>query len=305
MISRLCQFCGVCIGFIWGSVLRIRRRVVLQNLELAFKNELDSAAKKSLVRKNFRYFGRHLMETLTLPWADKNWIFKNVLMSEEDWHPVRECLNGGRGAFFLMAHLGNWEYGTLYGAFHKVPITIVTKEFKSSLLHKLWFRLRGHPDVQYISASGTALSVVKAIKRGRFVAMMMDQHMQPPVGIESSFFGHRVGTIRSLAMLSLRTGAPVIPLFVVREKDNHYHLYTDKVLTPSTAFTSSADLDLLVHSMTQQYCDTIEKWVRRYPTQWNWLHRRFKYSYDYSNGQKIGEHPASSAPPYSESIVCK
>jgi KDO2-lipid IV(A) lauroyltransferase len=255
----------------------VRVKTVQENLELIYGTAMDPKARETLLRDNFRHYGRLLLETLVLPWIGRRRIERRVHITPEDFAPFADCLAAKKGAFLLTAHMGNWEMMCHFGASRGMRLVIVTKTFAWGWLNRLWSWLRAHPHVQYSDVSGTALELMRRAKKGEFVAMMLDQHMQPPVGVGTKFFGHEVGTIRSLALMSLRAQIPVIPVFTVRESSGDHRIYSEPLIVPPPL----QDVERQVAALTQIYTSCIEGWVRRYPEQWMWLHRRFKLSHNY------------------------
>ena len=280
ILHWFCVAVGTLIGDFWFHFLGVRRHIVLQNLKIAFKNTFSLTELMDLAKKNFRHYGIVLCETMLLPIYPHRSFFKQMVISDKDWEPFGQCLREKRGAFLLTAHIGNWEMMCHYGAYRGMKMTVVTKKFKIQWIHDLWFLFRKNPHVKYADVQGTAMELLTRVRDGEFVAMMLDQHMQPPVGIDSRFFGEKVGSIRSLALLALRSQTPVIPVFVARENDGRYHIYSEGLIEPPKT-PKKLDLEETLRSMTQEYSDRIEKWVRTYPEQWMWLHRRFKLSHHY------------------------
>ena len=113
--------------------------------------------------------------------------------------------------------------------------------------------------------------VMKCLKRGELVALLMDQNVGWRKGVFVEFFGHRACTSKGLALLALKTRAPVVPMFLVRVQSS-YSVHIGEALPLITTGDRTRDLE----SNTQQYNAVIESFVRRYPDQWLWVHRRWK-----------------------------
>ena len=118
-----------------------------------------------------------------------------------------------------------------------------------------------------------ARGLLMAMRRGETVGILMDTNMTPPQGVFVDFFGHLACTASGLARVALKTGAAVVPGFLLWEaKEQRYVLHFGKCV--EVEHTGDAATDIL--ALTQRCTSVIESWVRRYPDQWLWIHRRWK-----------------------------
>jgi KDO2-lipid IV(A) lauroyltransferase len=118
-----------------------------------------------------------------------------------------------------------------------------------------------------------ARGLLTAMRQGETVGILMDTNMTPPQGVFVDFFGKHACAASGLARVALKTGAAVLPGFMVWEQaERRYVLH----FGPQLVFERSADAEADIVAATQQCTSAIESWIRRYPDQWLWIHRRWK-----------------------------
>jgi KDO2-lipid IV(A) lauroyltransferase len=118
-----------------------------------------------------------------------------------------------------------------------------------------------------------ARGLLTAMRKGKTVGLLMDTNMTPPQGIFVEFFGKQACTALGVARVALKTGAAVLPGFMVWEKAERRYMLQ---FGPQLVFEKSADAEADILAATQQCTSAIESWIRRYPDQWLWIHRRWK-----------------------------
>lgn len=261
---------GSGIGLILRT-LKMRDQVVRQNLSLAFPQEPETQEK---VRRGFYFhLGDLILEIFMLFGPMARFAAKEVVVEGgEHW---REAHAQGKGVFFLASHLGNWEVMAAAGALQVgMDAMIVTKHLKPEWLHKAIERGRLKCSYKGAYEPRTLRDVLGHIKTGGAVGIVLDQYSGPPVGIRVPFFGQVVGTPSALAMLSKRTGAPVLPIFTFKQKDGRYRLVIRPPVAWQTADVAGVENELGIN--TARYSKIIEQEIFAHPEQWLWSHRRFK-----------------------------
>lgn len=259
---------GKAIGWLWFDVLRIRRRVALENLKRAMP-QLSEKDRVRVARKSVENIGMTFVEFLRMFRLKKS--DKNLFIIEGEQN-LRSALSKGKGALLLTQHLGNGDWATAGLALHGLPMHVVTKELKWRPFNDAWFRVRSEMGTQLIGDRNTSYAILKALKKGHPVAFMLDQFMGPPIGVKTKFFGIETGTPMGLAILARRSGTAVVPVYTVRDDEGQTIVHFDEEIP----FRESADPENTVQEMTQVYCDKVEEYVRKFPEQWMWVHRRWK-----------------------------
>jgi KDO2-lipid IV(A) lauroyltransferase len=187
-------------------------------------------------------------------------------------HVTRALAESPNGILALSAHLGNWEVLSVVGMVTGLPTATVVRPLDSVLLDRFAERLRASTGVEVIRKRQAFRAVVEALRRGRVVAILLDQNASRAEGVFVPFFGRAASTSRSLALLSLRTHAPIVPVFVHREADGRHRIVVEPPLARPAAGSVQAD----VRELTAECARRVEAAVRRWPDQWLWLHRRWR-----------------------------
>jgi KDO2-lipid IV(A) lauroyltransferase len=184
---------------------------------------------------------------------------------------IAPALARGRGIFFLTGHFGNWE---LLAATHGLAgfgLSVVVRPLDNPYLDALIARARERSGLRAISKREAVLGVREALGRGECIGILLDQDAGRG-GVFVPFLGHPASTSRALAVLALKTRAPVLPAFIHRLPDGQHEL----VLEPEIPLVITGDLDHDIAANTARYTEAIERQVRAHPAQWFWVHRRWK-----------------------------
>jgi KDO2-lipid IV(A) lauroyltransferase len=153
----------------------------------------------------------------------------------------------------------------------KFPINIVVRPLDFKPLDHFIFNLRTRYGGKIIPKERSIHAIIKGLHRGEMVALLMDQNVDWYEGVFVDFMGHRACTSKGLALLALKTEAPVVPVFMIREKSGLRAEFEPEIVTVKTG-----DRQKDIETNTQEYNRVIENFVRRYPEQWFWIHQRWK-----------------------------
>jgi KDO2-lipid IV(A) lauroyltransferase len=179
----------------------------------------------------------------------------------------------GKGVLFLTAHLGAWELSAFAHSLHGHPLSIVMRPLDNPSIDALVQRYRTMHGNQTVSKDDFVRGLLAAMRAGQAVGILMDTNMTPPQGVFVNFFGIPAYTASGLARIALRTDAAVIPGFTTWDHKLHrYTLRFDPALQLIRTGNDQAD----IVANTAMFTSVIEDYVRRYPDQWLWLHRRWK-----------------------------
>jgi Kdo2-lipid IVA lauroyltransferase/acyltransferase len=175
-------------------------------------------------------------------------------------------------ALVLTAHLGNWE---ILCAAHRLTdygLSVVVRPLDAPWLDAVAEQLRRGTGVDVIDKRGALRPVLEALRSGRMVGILMDQNAARREGVFVDFFGHPASTSRSIALLSVRTGAPVVPIFARRTADGGHTVVIRPALPPPVA----NDPEAAVVELTARCTAEIERAIRETPEQWLWSHDRWR-----------------------------
>jgi KDO2-lipid IV(A) lauroyltransferase len=256
----------------WSCYLGLGRlrRVGERNLELALP-QVPTQARKNILRHVYRNLGWQLVEFCRLPnyTADntRDWI------RTEGLEHYLAAQAHGRGVLVLTGHLGAWELSGFYHSLMGHRMGVVIRRLDNRLLDEYVNTMRCLHGNQVLHKDDFARGLLTAMRAGETVAILMDTNMTPPQGVFVRFFGITACTASGLARVALKTGAAVVPGFMLWEPaEGKYVLH----FGPELVFATSADHEADITAATQQCNDVLESWIRRYPDQWLWIHRRWK-----------------------------
>lgn len=247
-----------------------RRAVVRRNLDLAFGRDRTADELRWLCRRNFQHLGMTLTEVATFLFTPPSVLLSRV--SVEGMEHLRSAMARGKGALLLTAHFGNWE---LLAAAHVLTgfrLSVVARPPDQPALERIAARLRARSGVQLINKRRALPEVLSALRSQRMVGILLDQNASRREGVFVSFFGVPASTSKGLALLALKTGAPVVPVFIHREADGRHRVIVD----PPVRLRLTGDRERDVLEATAAFTRIIEDKIRRWPEQWFWVHRRWK-----------------------------
>ena len=246
------------------------RRVGLRNLELALP-ELNAAERDRILRGVFRHLGWQLVEfcrmTRYTPENTRNWIRTEGLE-----HYLAAQVRG-KGVLVLTGHLGAWELSSFYHSLMGHPMGMVIRRLDNRRLDEFVNGIRCFHGNRVLHKDDFARGLLTAMRAGHTVGILMDTNMTPPQGAFVKFFGIEACTATGLAHVARKTGAAVLPGFMVWEaSEQRYVLH----FGPEVEIPHSNDVAADILAGTQSCTEAIESWIRRYPDQWLWIHRRWK-----------------------------
>lgn len=256
-----------------GKILHaceFRSKVAEDNLKLAFPY-FDASQRQKFLREFYQELGITFLEMLASFYRFSRFVEK--FSDVEGKENLQKVLAQGKGAFVMTAHLGNWEVLCVTGPeFIGTPVTMVTKTLKPDWFHRVVSLTRELTGVKMACEPKTMPTILRALKKNEIVGMVMDQYTGAPVGARVPFFGTPVGSHTALATLALRTDVPVVPAIAVRKPDGRFLIRFE----PPFETLEDENQELAVLKNTAQYVKHTENWIKEFPYQWMWIHRRFK-----------------------------
>jgi len=256
---------GAALGWLAFSVLRVRRRVTLDNLHRALG--LPPGECVEVAARVYRHLCTGALELLRVHRMSR--LQAEEVLGAEGAGRLRAHLAAGRGVLVLGAHLGQWDLLACAAARCGFTVNVVTRDIKATWLNRYWMEQRQACGVRLLPASGSARAIVAALRRNEMVALVLDQH--EPGGAIIPFFERPAATATGLARLALGTKAPVVPVFLLREGAGFRLLVEEPVQLRPTGDRQRDVLD-----GTARLAQVVEAQVRACPDQWLWLHRRWK-----------------------------
>ena len=260
---------GAALGWlIWA--LRIRRRVVLDNLRLAFP-EKSEAERRDIARRTYLTLGRMIPDFARVPFLPREELEK--IFVYEGWENYERARDRGAGVIACTAHFGNFEVLAAAHTLRGVPITMISRRMAKSRANDAWRSLRHRSGVEEIlvTKGATLSAAMRSVKAGRVLGYVIDQN-QTDHAVFPTFFGVPAATAPMPAVVSLRSGAAVVFVLSYPLGDGRHRV----VLEGPLDVPDTGDRDRDVLAFMQDLNDRLEHWVRAHPEQWYWLHRRWK-----------------------------
>jgi Kdo2-lipid IVA lauroyltransferase/acyltransferase len=246
------------------------RRVGMRNLEMVFP-EKSVAERKRILRGVFTSLGRQLAELCQFPRYTPENVDEVVVY--DGLENFERAYARGKGVLFLTAHFGAWELSAFAHSLHGHWLHVVMRPMDNPYLDRLIEYYRTMYGNRTVAKDDFVRGLLAAMKAGETVGILMDTNMTPPQGVFVDFFGIQACTAGGLARIALRTDAAVVPGFTIwDERLGKYRLRFD----PAVELVRTGDLDKDILANTQKFTKVIEDYVRKYPDQWLWVHRRWK-----------------------------
>jgi KDO2-lipid IV(A) lauroyltransferase len=266
-VARL--FAGVLAWAVYWGLGRLRH-VGVRNLSLAMP-QLPANERAKVLRGVYRHLGWQLVEFCRMPRYTaentKGWIRTEGL---EHYLAARDR---GKGVLVLTGHLGAWELSSFYHSLMGYPMGMVIRHLDNRRLDDFVNGIRCLHANRVLSKDDFARGLLTAMHAGETVGILMDTNMTPPQGVFVNFFSVPACTASGLARVALKTGAAVVPGFLLWEAAvGRYALH----FGPELVFARTGNPESDILAATQQCNDVLEVWIRRYPDQWLWIHRRWK-----------------------------
>jgi Kdo2-lipid IVA lauroyltransferase/acyltransferase len=266
----LARAIGAAIGAFAFRALGRLRRVGLRNLELAFP-EKTPAEREKILRSEYRNLGLLLAEFCKMP--DYTAETASRFIHYEGLENYRQARERGKGVLVLTGHLGAWELSSFYHSLMGMPMGMVIRRLDNPLVDAFVNRIRCLHGNRVIHKDDFARGLIASMRAGETVGILMDTNMTPPQGVFVPFFGVEACTASGMARIAAKTGAAVVPGFLLwEETEQQYVLHFGEEL--QVVHTGDAEEDALVN--TAAFTAAIEGYVRQYPQQWLWMHRRWK-----------------------------
>jgi KDO2-lipid IV(A) lauroyltransferase len=208
-----------------------------------------------------------LVECLKAPYLKPDEVRK--LVEAESYAYVEELLSRGRGMILLSAHLGNWELLARRAALEGYHFVVVARQSPDAGLNAITDRLREGAGYTVHPRGASPRHILHTLRSGGIVAILPDQKSDD---VFVPFFGEVTGTVAGPAVLAMKTGAPIMPMFCPRQPDGSYKMIIKPEIDTHTTGDTQADVKRIMTDINL----VVEDMVREYPDQWLWLHDRWK-----------------------------
>jgi len=242
------------------------RRTTGENLKALFPEKTGREIRRIRITM-FRNFAKYLVDFFRFSKLDNEYIKKNIKLENMEY--IDQVLARGKGAITVTAHLGNWELGGVVISLLGYPFWAVALPHKSKKVDNFFNAQRQMKGVKVIPVGRAVRQSLEVLKSNNVLALVGDRDFSES-GLTMEFFGKPATFPLGPAALALKTGATIIPGFMLRNSDDTFTLRMEKPLF----FTPSGDKEKDMLSLTAAYRDVFEEYIRKYPDQW-YMFRRF------------------------------
>jgi KDO2-lipid IV(A) lauroyltransferase len=257
---------GKAMGWALYRCLGRYRRVALKNLALVYTDK-TALERERMAKAVFRHFGEMGTEFIKLPGLTRERVDAMVTVDGEEH--LKRALDLKKGGFIITGHFGNWEFLARWLATHDYKLNVVARDARDPAATKLMTEVRQGSGAQVLYRGNSARGVLQSLKRNELVALLPDQNA---ADVFVPFLGVSTGTVDGPAILALKTGAPIIFSWCWRTPDDRFHI----TFEPPEVVEATGDRVNDIHRVTSLINARLETQIRRRPTQWLWLHDRWK-----------------------------
>ena len=242
------------------------------NLSIAFGPALDREKLHRIRKVLATNMGLNLAEVVCSATDKKERILDRITLHGTE--NLNRALAGGKGVIAFSAHMGNFMLLGAKMIEQGYPFTVLVKESKHQTVAYALRRLQQKQGGRYIYIKPwrpALLQLLGCLKRNEIVCLIADENKRRS-GITVDFLGHSAPTAIGPAVLTLRTGAPLLPVFILRNGDSRHDIYIE----PHLELNLNGNANENIRTITAAYTKVIEHYVRRYPEQWFWINNRWK-----------------------------
>jgi Kdo2-lipid IVA lauroyltransferase/acyltransferase len=261
---------GAVIGQLAFLALPRLRRVGYRNLQIAFPGQ-SRAEHTPILRAEYRSLGWQLAEFCQM----RKYTRENTggFLAYDGLHHYLCARDAGQGVLILTGHLGAWELSSFYHSLMGYPMSMVIRRLDNDRVDRLVNDIRCQHGNKVVHKDDFARGLIAAMRQGETVGILMDTNMTPPQGLFVDFFGTLACTASGMARVALKTGAAVLPGFLLwEESSQRYVLHFGQQIQLIRSDDNESD----ILANTALFTKVLEDYIRRYPNQWLWLHRRWK-----------------------------
>ena len=265
---RACFHLAQFLGSIISIFDRHGRKVALSNLEVAFGDEFSISERRKIVRESFQHFARTMLDLL---WSARL-TRENFTRYIEVGNFEEVARSTGPERSFIMAcyHYSNFEWLSMAGGYCGVTGTIVSQEFKNSLLDPIFKRLRERCGHNFIPRERGIIRLYKVLRRKGVTALLVDLTIPPDQGaVAIDCFGLKTSVTSAHAWLHERTGIPIVPAHCEPLSNGRYRIVAHPKIENTAGMT--------LQQITQACWKSFEPYVRKNPAPWLWVYKHWRY----------------------------
>ena len=260
-------FLGLLFFYAWSD----RRRIAIANIEKSVRSGAlaVSGPAEKIARESFVNLGKSFAELMKVYFGFGNGLIRNIVIRGSENYS--EAAAKGRGVIVITGHCGNWELAALTLGVKVAPISGVVRPQNNPYLNRMVEKIRARYVNGFIYKKGALKSILTCLKKEGMVGILIDQAVIRDEGFIINFLGRGAWTTKMPALIAKKTGAPVIPVFMSREGAGHV-----MTIYPEVALNREEKSESALKEDTQRLSSYVDEYIKEHPTEWLWIHRRWK-----------------------------
>lgn len=240
---------------------RDKRRAAIANMRRVLGPAADERTVVRTARSTYRNYLKYTVDFLRFPLLNTDELSRSVV--SVGWEYLDRALEAGKGVIFVGMHFGHWDLAAVTVAMRGYPVHAVADTFQPARLNDLIQQHRIEKGMRIIPMESAARAVLRVLRQNEILGLLVDKPI-PGDGVRVNFCGAPIEVPGGAALLALRTGARVLPGYLIRGNDDTFF----GAIGPHLEFSPTGDLRRDIEALTQHIVDTWEKVVRRHPDQW-------------------------------------
>ncbi len=261
---------GGFLGKLAYFIIADARKRTLNNLKIAFGEEKNKRELKKLALNVFENLGKNVADAVRL--KNMKWVEIEEITKIEGLEHFDKAYKRGKGVIALTGHIGNFEHLAAYFSLKGYQVSVIGRELYDPRLDDLLVKSRESVGLENIPSSTSVKQVIKALRSGRALGVLADQDSSRVRGVFVNFFKRPARTPVGPALFAYKTQSPIVPMAIVREEEDKYKI----IVKGSIKLASSQDKEKNIIETTQEYTRILESIIREYPSQWLWMHDRWR-----------------------------
>jgi KDO2-lipid IV(A) lauroyltransferase len=258
------------LGTLAYKLLKEERGKTLSNLHIAYGGVKSEAEIAAMAREVWINLGKSGVEfAIKMGQEEPEEFFKDIEVTGNEY--LQEAFQKGRGILGLISHMGCWEATALCLPMLGIPAYAIGKRLGNEKLNALLFESRGKKGVPTLARGSSYKTILRVLSENNLIGILIDQDTDVR-GVFVDFYNKPAHTPIGAAMLAMDSGAPVLPMFYLRKPDDTYMF----IIEPEIPLAMSGNRRQDMEENTRRFHAVIEKYIRKYPTQWVWMHNRWK-----------------------------
>jgi len=249
-------------------VIPVRKKLAITQCAQTFPNKSGKEI-KSIVKRAFQNFSQTFIDLMRAPVRTEAELDERVVFHNE--HLFAQAHTAGKGLIVVSGHFGNWEIVAERIAKKHFPLSVIAKKQRNRLVDDMVNSYRKTAGIETIPLGVAVRAVLKALRNNECLALLADQDAKHR-GIFVDFLGRPSSTATGPATFALKTKAMLVGGASVVNSDGTYDCFFEEI--PYDDLDGLSDENIRV--LTQRYADFLDKYIRRYPDHWFWMHRRWK-----------------------------